>query len=134
MDEVHAVDPARLVGGGGYDRANNRSIGLSSKANVLLFDTGGTQRTQEVEYDYLRSQGVGKPIVNVEQFGGWTSQFTRGVFPDSVKAEYKRDAESADRRGGLYTFFHNGPWMQVESMRYDLACNGTTTSPGIRWY
>ena len=90
---------------------------------------------QERVYDTFRAAGItGKPVVNVEQFGGWTNGFARGVFGDALRSEYPREVQSAARRGGLSTFFHNGPWMQTEPMRYDLAGRGTAGYPGVRWW
>ena len=72
--------------------------------------------------------------MNVEVFGGWTSRFERGVFSDSVRGEYRREVDAGASRPGLSIFFHNGPWCQVEPLRYDLAGSGIGTDPGIRWY
>jgi outer membrane biosynthesis protein TonB len=135
LREVHSVDPDRLAGGGGYSRANNIVIGRSSESDVLLFDTGlGGTREQLPEYEAFVAAGVTDPAVNVEQFGGYTNGFERGVFDAALRSEYTREITTAAAEAGLYTFFHNGPWLQVKPMRYDLGGAGTAESPGIRWY
>ena len=132
---VHDVDPERVAGGGGYSRSNNVAIGRSPQTDVLLFDTGlGDTREQLPEYRAFRAAGITKPVVNVEQFGGYTNDFDRGVFPSELRAKYQREIDSAAAEPGLYTFFHNGPWLQVRPMRYDLGGAGTAASPGIAWY
>ncbi|MBM4028273.1 MAG: hypothetical protein FJ280_23205 [Planctomycetes bacterium] len=82
----------------------------------------------------------GKPIVNVELYGGWTGQFKDppGHFPETVKSIYRRDADEAAARPGLSVFFHSNVWCQGPGdgfpLRFDLAGQGTPTDPGIRWY
>jgi len=135
-DLVHQVDADRLVGGGGYNPESSLSIGKSPGCDVLLFDTAGPQDSAAL-YDGFVAGGVtGKPIVNVETFGGWTKQFERGVFPEEVRRAYVREVDAAVRIPGLSIFFHNNPWCQnqEERMRYDLGGAGTKESPGIRWY
>ena len=132
---VHEVDPERLVGGGGYDHEKNIVIGRSPEVDVLLFDTAGPDLGSGGLYDRFVAGGVrGKPIVNVELFGGWTKRFERGVFPEEVKRVYRREVEAAASRPGLSVFFHNNPWCQREPMRYDLGGSGSDADPGIRWY
>ena len=135
LSVVHAVDPERVAGGGGYRRSSNLVIGSSPEADVLLFDTGlGGNQPQLQEYRAFRAAGITKPAVNVEQFGGYTNDFPRGVFPSGLQAKYRAEIASAAAEPGLYTFFHSGPWLQVRPMRYDLAGDGTAASPGIAWY
>lgn len=131
---VHDVDPNRIVGGGGYDANRNRQLGVAPELDVLLFDTGGSNRDSGYLYDYYVAGGVTKPMVNVEMFGGYTNGRERGVFDESYKLEYTSDVDRAIARAPLGLFFHNGPWMQLEPMRYDLGGYGTTADPGIRWY
>ena len=132
---VNSIDPDRVAGGGGYSRTNNIAIGKAAVTDVLLFDTGmGTTREQLPEYQAFVAAGIRKPAVNVEQFGGYTNSFERGIFSTTLKAKYAKEVATADAEPGLYTFFHNGPWVQVLPMRYDLGGAGTATSPGIRWY
>lgn len=134
------ADPDRLVGAGGYDHRNNEEIGRSKDVDVLLFDTAGTRPTSAELYERFVKAGVtGKPIVNVETFGGWTKQFApQGVFPEDVKRAYLAEVEAAARVPGLYVHFHNNPWCQAaergERIRYDLGGRGTKEDPGIRWY
>ena len=132
---VNQLDPARIVGGGGYDDVKNAVIGASPDVDVLLFDTDSPDDDSARAFDAFVGAGVtGKPVVNVEMLGGWTSQFERGVFSDAVKAEYYEEVAAAASRDGLGLFFHNNPWMQSRPMRYDLAGYGTSADPGIRWY
>ncbi len=132
---VHEVDPDRIVGGGGYDHARNPPIGRSPEVDVLLFDTSGPDPDSGRLFDRFRAEGVaGKPIVNVEIFGGWTNRLARGVFPEDVRSVYRREVEAADTRPGLSIFFHDTQWCQREPMRYDLGGAGTADDPGIRWY
>lgn len=136
---VHEVDADRLVGAGGYDYDNNIILGRSPEVDVLLFDTSTDSVSSGRLYRRFRANGVtDKPIVNVETFGGWTSNWPPGVFPDSVKASYYREIEDAAGEPGLSVFMHNNQWMQGpgedQPLRYDLAGYGTEEDPGIRWY
>ncbi|NJL31698.1 MAG: glycoside hydrolase family 5 protein [Phycisphaerales bacterium] len=137
---VHEVDPKRLVGGGGYKHELNEIIGLSDAVDVLLFDTDRTNPGSDELYARFRAAGItGKPIVNVETFGGWTKQFLpQGVFSDQVKDAYFAEIEAASRCPGLSVFFHNNPWCQGLAQgllrRYDLGGQGTESDPGMRWY
>ncbi|MFW6154364.1 MAG: hypothetical protein ACOC95_04020 [Planctomycetota bacterium] len=134
---VHDVDGDRIVGGGGYDHTTNPIIGRSDDVDVLLFDTAGIEHSSGELFDRFRADGVtGKPMVNVETFGGWTRQFDRGVFSEEVRQAYFREIDDALARPGLSVFFHNNPWCQSQSdpLRYDLAGQGTPDDPGIRWY
>jgi len=143
-EEVKNIDPQRIVGGGGYHDSSNVVIGKSPWVDVLLFDT----YSQDVEqnhhsgwhYDYFREQGVsGKPIVNVEMFGGWTRQFApQGVYNLEGKFIHIQEIIEAQKRPGLYVCFHANRWCQGpadgEPVRYDLGGNGTQEDPGIRWW
>jgi hypothetical protein len=136
---VHEVDPDRLVGAGGYDHDDNVLLGRSPHVDVLLFDTSTDSLSSGELYRRFRADGVvNKPIVNVETFGGWTRNWSPGVFPESVKASYLREIREATAEPGLSVFMHNNPWLQGPAqghpMRYDLAGNGTEENPGIRWY
>ncbi|WP_164983822.1 hypothetical protein [Cellulomonas endophytica] len=132
---VHEVDPERVAGAGGYDRARNVAIGRSPEADVLLFDTGdAADRVQLSAYRAYRAAGIDTPMVNVEQYGGYTNGRPRGVFDADLRAEYRGEVASAAAEPGLSTFFHNGPWFQVLPMRYDLGGAGTAEDPGVRWY
>jgi hypothetical protein len=136
---ARAADPERIVGAGGYDHDKNEILGKAGEVNVLLFDTNGPEPGSGELYDRFVKAGIEKPMVNVETFGGWTRQFLpQGVFPEEVKAVYRREVDDAARRRGLYLHFHNNPWCQAAAgagrSRYDLAGDGTAASPGIRWY
>ena len=134
---VHEVDPDRIVGGGGYDHTLNPIIGRCDDVDVLLFDTAGIEHGSGALFDRFRANGVtGKPMVNVETFGGWTKQFLRGVFDADVRQAYFREIDDALARPGLSVFFHNNPWCQSQTdpLRYDLGGQGTPDDPGIRWY
>ena len=132
---VREVDPKRLVGGGGYDHEKNIVIGRSPAIDVLLFDTAGPDPHSGELYDRFVSRGLaGKPLVNVELFGGWTARFERGLFPDPVRRAYLREVEEAAVRPGLSVFFHNNPWLQTEPIRYDHGGAGVSGDPGMRWY
>lgn len=129
------TDPERLVGGGGYDHEKNIMIGRSPAVDVLLFDTSGPKPDSGELYDRFVAVGVtGKPIVNVETFGGWTKPYPRGVFPGELRQAYLNEVVAAAARPGLSVFFHNNPWLQGKPMRYDLGGRGTDEDPGIRWY
>lgn len=146
--EVKRVDPLRLVGAGGYHDESNVIIGKSPAVDVLLFDTFSKDIEDNHDsgwhYDYFVENGVtGKPIVNVELYGGWTqvcvSEDGRaGYYSPEHKALHFQDIDAALERPGLSVFFHSNPWCQGPSMgfptRYDLGGDGTSDDPGIRWY
>ena len=138
--EVTVADPGRLVGGGGYHPETCAVIGRDDRSDVLMFDTGRESLTNFDSgemYDRLVQAGVtGKPIVNVETFGGYTGEFPRGVFPQDLRATYEAEVERAAARPGLSLFFHNNRWCQTPDlpMRYDLGGAGTPADPGMRWY
>jgi hypothetical protein len=137
-----AVDPARLVGGGGYDHAINLELGLSPAVDILLFDTLGPDRQAHAGYwyDHFVANGVvSKPIVSVEMFGNWTGRFRpAGVYDGDGKAAHFREIEDALSRPALSVFLHSNNWLQGVyggyAIRYDLGGDGTPESPGIRWY
>jgi hypothetical protein len=137
---VKTVHINRLVGGGGYDHVKNEIIGRSSDFDVLLFDTGTPGTDSGALYDRFIKAGVkGKPIMNVETFGGWTKGYLpAGVFSDEIRAAYRREVEAATRIPNLSVFFHNNPWCQGPGQNlprhYDLGGIGTAQDPGIRWY
>ena len=137
---VHDEDPQRLVGGGGYHPETNVAVGRADEVDVLCFDTGRPSPEQHDSgalHDRYVAAGVDdKPLVNVELFGGWSSNFPRGVFPDEARRAYEAEIQRASDREGLSIFFHSGPWCQheTEPMRYDLGGQGTAEDPGIRWY
>ncbi|MHC4301936.1 MAG: hypothetical protein ACYS7Y_32135, partial [Planctomycetota bacterium] len=143
---VRSEDPDRLVGGGGYDDDSNIVIGRSGDVDVLLFDSLGPDRDYQsgAHYDHFLANGVlGKPMVNVEMFGGWTAKFTNtngegGYYPPSGQFAHHKEINDAAIRPGLSVFFHSNAWCQGPSagqpVRYDLAGDGTDESPGIRWY
>jgi len=141
---VKDVDPKRLVGGGGYDDELNVVIGRSEYVDVLLFDTfsGDIEQGHHSgwHYDYFVKQGVvDKPIVNVEIFGGWTRKFVpQGVYTQEGKSTHLVEIAEAKKRPGLYVHLHSNPWFQGVAQdfgnRFDLGGNGTTDSPGVRWY
>jgi hypothetical protein len=132
---VSETDPERLVGGGGYDHEKNIVIGRSPAIDVLLFDTNGPDPHSGELYERFVSAGIaGKPLVNVELFGGWTGRFERGLFSDSVRRAYLREVDAAASRPGLSVFFHNNLWLQTEPIRYDLGGAGVPGDPGMRWY
>lgn len=137
-----AVDPERLVGGGGYDHALNAAIGRDPAVDVLLFDTLGPDRQAHAGHwsETFVAQGVtGKPFVNVEMFGNWTGNFKpAGVYPPAARAAHFQEVEDALAHPALSVFFHSNLWCQggAEGLRnrYDLGGDGTAEAPGIRWY
>lgn len=131
---VHDTDANRLVGGGGYDHDNNVVIGLADAVDVLLFDTAGPEDSGALCDRFIAEGIVNKPLVNVELFGAWTKTEQVGVFPDAMKAEYRREVNVAADHDALSVFFHSNSWCQDEGNRYDLAGLGTEEDPGIRWY
>jgi len=141
---VKETDPSRIVGGGGYHDSSNVVIGKSEFVDVLLFDTFSEDvkkgHHSGWHYNWFKAQGVkGKPMVNVEIFGGWTSQFTpQGVYSDQGKKIHWKEIEEAKKQPGLYVHFHSNPWFQGEAQkfgnRFDLGGDGTTENPGVRWY
>jgi len=143
---VRSEDADRLVGGGGYHDENNVVIGRSADVDVLLFDSLGPDKDHQSgwHYDHYLANGVRvKPMVNVEMFGGWTARFVDsngegGHYPQSGKLTHYKEVDDAAMRPGLSVFFHSNAWCQGPStgqpVRYDLAGDGTSTSPGIRWY
>lgn len=131
---VHEVDPDRLVGGGGYNHDNNEVIGKSPDVDVLLFDTAGPEDSGALYERFVAAGVVDKPIVNVELFGAWTKTAVPGVFPNEMKAAYRREVEVAAGCPGLSVFLHSNSWCQDDGNRYDLAGDGTADDPGIRWY
>jgi hypothetical protein len=116
--------------------------------DVLLFDTFSKDIEADQDsgwhYDHFVKHGVaGKPIVNVELFGGWTRRCVTdsgqaGYFRPEHKRLYCREVDAAAQRPGLSVFFHANPWCQGPSaglpVRYDLAGQGTADDPGIRWW
>ena len=142
--EVHAVDPKRLTGGGGYKDEWNIAIGKSPEADILLFDTWGKDIEEDKDsgwkYDYFREQGVpDKPMINVEIFGGWTQKFVPpGVYPEDGQQIHIREIHAAKKRPGLSVHFHSNPWFQGPSIgemrRFNIGGIGTAEDPGIRWW
>lgn len=141
---VKETDPLRIVGGGGYHDSSNVVIGKSEYVDVLLFDTFSedvkNNHHSGWHYDYFKAEGVpDKPIVSVEIFGGWTSQFTpQGVYSEAGKKIHWQEIEVAKKQQGLYVHFHSNPWFQGEAQklgnRFDLGGDGTSENPGVRWY
>lgn len=142
--EVKETDPRRIVGAGGYNDSLNVIIGKSEHVDVLLFDTfsGDIEKGHDSgwHYNYFKAEGVpGKPIVNVEIFGGWTGQFTpQGVYPSQAKTIHLNEIEAAKKQPGLYVHFHSNTWFQGAGQefnnRFDLGGMGTHNDPGVRWY
>lgn len=141
---VKETDPFRIVGGGGYHDSSNVVIGKSEFVDVLLFDTFSEDvkngHHSGWHYNWFKEQGVqGKPMVNVEIFGGCTSQFTpQGVYSDAGKKIHWKEIEEAKKQLGLYVHFHSNPWFQGEAQklgnRFELGGDGTDENPGVRWY
>lgn len=145
--------PGLLVGGGGgYLVSSSQTIGLDARCKVLLYDTVDTG-TSGADYDTFRAAGITKPIINVETFGGSTKDIhaTRGVYTDAwfkqtpTKGHYIRDLDEVIARN-MGLLFHDNRWTQPLSggaigsgfteadIRYDLAGQGTSGSPGISWW
>lgn len=127
------------VGAGGYDHAKNEQIGRSPLVDALLFDTDGPESSGSLFLRFVGAGVTGKPITNIEMFGGWTKQFTpQGVYPTSARNEHFREIDEAAAEPGLGVFFHSNPWCQGpsvgEPLRYDLGGMGTSSDPGIHWY
>ena len=86
----------------------NIIIGKSTEVDVLLFDTFDDDVSKghhsKWHYELFTKAGVrGKPIVNVEMFGGWTGRFMPpGVFDESGKQTHLKDVEEAGAAFGLY--------------------------------
>jgi hypothetical protein len=106
---VRGEDADRLVGGGGYNDDSNIVIGRSPDVDILLFDSLGPDRDHQSgeHYDHFLANGVcGKPMVNVEIFGGWTARFTDGngvggYYPQSGKLIHYKEIDDAATRPGL---------------------------------
>ncbi len=134
--DVHAVDPARLCGSGGYLDSFNVAVGRNPDIDVLLFDTGDVAPNSAAKYDEFVSQGVNdKPIVNVELYGGYTLNWpTPGVFDATVKGYYEKEVLTKKARPGLSLFFFSEPWLQRQPIHYELGGQGTPADPGIKWF
>ena len=130
---VRETDPDRIVGCGGYDHEKNIQIGLSDTVDMLLFDTCNDERSAKL-HDRFVATGIEKPLVNVELFDAWTKTETAGVYPEKMKASFRREVEAAVALTGLSVFFHSNSWCQDDGNRYDLAGQGAASDPGIRWY
>ena len=141
-DLVHREDPSRLVGAGGYDHEKNIVLGRAPAVDVLLFDTNGPEDSGAL-YERFVAAGVRKPVVNVEQFGAYSTkpEFPKspGVFTAANRRLYLHEIEAARRHAGLHTFFFDARWLQGTGYgqpgnRYDLGGDGTERAPGWRWY
>lgn len=134
--EVH---PELLVGAGGYDHSKNEELGKSCELDVLLFDTKGPENSGDLSDKWLK-EGINKPHVNVELFGGWTTRFMPcGDFHSNTgMKEYFNEVDRAYHRPALSVFFHANTWCQGPSVgcdvRFDLAGQGTPNDKGIHWY
>ena len=112
--------------------------------DVLLFDTFGDDvkkgHHSGWHYNWFKEHGLqGKPMVNVEIFGGWTQQFIpQGVYTNEGKKIHWKEIEEAKKIPGLYVHFHSNPWFQGVAQklgnRFDLGGDGTAENPGVRWY
>lgn len=131
-----------IVGCGGYDDSKNDSFVASSEVDLLLFDTLDPEDSEDLYNRFVSQMTNGrKPVVNVEQFGGWTKRFNppAGNYnAASGRSEHNKEVDRAARNAGLYTFFHSNPWFQGLSIgapvRFDLGGSGTSSDPGVRWY
>lgn len=142
-DLVHAGDPRRLVGAGGYDHAKNIVLGRAPSVDVLLFDTNGPEDSGAVFDRFVAAGVTDKPVVNVEQFGAYSAKAdfpkTPGVFTAANRALFLREIEAALTRASFHTFFFDVRWLQgtghgYPANRYDFGGDGTEVSPGWRWY
>lgn len=141
-DLVHAEDPRRIVGAGGYDHDKNIALGRSRGVDVLLFDTNGPEDSGALHDRFVAAGVAGKPIVNVEQFGAYSGKAdfpqAPGVFTAANRALFLREVEAARTRPGLHTFFFDVRWLQGAGSghpnRYDLGGDGSEANPGFRWY
>lgn len=142
-DLVHAEDPKRLVGAGGYDHTKNIALGRARSVDVLLFDTNGPEDSAALFDRFVAAGVTGKPIVNVEQFGAYSAKAdfpkTPGVFTAANRALFLREIEAARTRPAFHTFFFDVRWLQgtghgYTTNRYDFGGDGTEASPGWRWY
>ena len=136
------------MGGGGYDDEKNITIGKSSSVDILLFDTFSKDVEMNQDsgwhYDLFLREGVkGKPIVNVELYGGWTGQFRTehgeaGYHSPEHKSIHHQDVDAAASRPGLSVFLHSSLWFQGPGdglpLRYDLGGDGTADDLGVRWW
>ncbi len=134
--DVHAIDPTRLCGSGGFSDSFNVAVGRSPNVDVLLFDTDDVTPTSSAKYDAFVSQGVNdKPIVNVELYGGYTLNWpTPGVFDATAKGYYHDEVLAKKTRPGLSIFFFSEPWLQRTPIHYELGGQGTSADPGIKWF
>jgi Cellulase (glycosyl hydrolase family 5) len=137
-DLYRTVDPARVVGAGGYLDASNKTIGADPRSAILLFNQTSLTKNSGTLFDAYVAAGVkNKPMLNVEIFGGAAtskSSSPRGNFPDTLKAQFRKELDVASARPGLGVFFHSNPWTQTAPVRYDLGGAGTAADPGIRWW
>lgn len=139
---VHAEDPRRIVGAGGYDHDKNIALGRARSVDALLFDTNGPEDSGALHDRFVAAGVSSKPIVNVEQFGAYSGKAdfpkTPGVFTAANRALFLREVEAARTRPGLHTFFFDVRWLQGagsgHTNRYDLGGDGTEAGPGFRWY
>jgi len=157
---VKEIDPARIVGGGGFGISDNVEIGLDPRADVVLYDTIDTA-TMATRHDPLISAGVTKPSINVETFGGstrdidptpgvynatWSNGVTSGgLFKAEVDEVLARSSVNNYSSGSL---MHDNRWFQMFSLggartlddnRFDFGdegyqSNGTSTSKGWGWW
>lgn len=141
---VKATDPQRIVGSGGYDSKSNEEIGRSPDVDVLLFDTSHTDEDSAKLYDrYVKAGVTGKPMINVETFGGSTKPYLPpGVFNtpenEKLKAAYLREIAAVAPIPHLGLFLHNNPWFQGakkgDKLHFEIGGNGDPTTPGFSWY
>lgn len=148
-DRAASNSQALPVGGGGYNDANNITIGNNAKTDVLLFDTGGYEFDFEhsgTKYDEYSTGGVDdKPVVNVEMFGGWTLNChhpsfpssdctTAGVYTTDAKNLHYIDVDDAAAEPGLSVFFHSNRWIQGGTTHFNLGGQGTSLDKGMHWW
>jgi len=144
---VHAVNPAQLVGGGGFSDSANVAIGRAAAADVLLFDKGGCAASSGALYDRYAAAGVRKPMLNVELLTTHSKTRPPGCYDSPIpagscpKAAYTRHVDETAARPGLGVFLHTQSWYQLKGApRYRLGGMGACAGPagagdaGVRWW
>lgn len=134
------TDPRRLVGAGGYDHENNEAFLRSPHVDALLYDHGKASPSPGELFARFEKHGTGKPVMNVELFGGWTREHRpAGVYSEEAKQIHRRAVDEVLRTPGHHLFFHSSPWLQATTepgtpIRFDLGGQGTAEDRGIRWF
>lgn len=148
---IKNYDSSFIVGGGGYGKIADGDYNTSTlplltdqRADVLLFDTLNTT-TMGYYYSQHVSNGLNKPAINVETFGGSTKDIPGGPgeYDSAWKTRYLQDLSEAKSNGSSGTLFHDNKKFQTYSLGgsytpdstiYAIGGYGNSGDPGIRWY